>query len=245
MDELRRRGHIITIATGRATGSAIPLAHRLGLDGENCYMITYNGSQIYDWKTGKNIYQAGLPMELVRFLFDVGRKFDIDIQTYSEDAVLVEWDSYDIREYIKIQDIPFHIVDDVTKVLTWEPPKVLAADYRNINRVNEFRRYIEPKVKGRADTFLSHPELLEFVPVGVNKGTAIHFLCHYLGLPVENTVAAGDAENDLTMLQAAHVGCAMINGEEKVKQAADYVTVNDCDHDGVAEILHHFILDVE
>ena len=44
------------------------------------------------------------------------------------------------------------------------------------------------------------------------------------------------------MIITAGVGAAMINGEQAVKDAADYVTVNDNDHSGVAEIIEKYIL---
>jgi len=53
--------------------------------------------------------------------------------------------------------------------------------------------------------------------------------------------AAGDAENDLSMIQAAGCGIAMANGEDTVKAAADIVTEKDNDHDGLADILMNII----
>lgn len=44
------------------------------------------------------------------------------------------------------------------------------------------------------------------------------------------------------MIQAAHIGAAMCNGVDLLKEQADYVTKSDCDHDGVAEIIEKFIL---
>lgn len=76
----------------------------------------------------------------------------------------------------------------------------------------------------------------------LTKGSAVRFLCEYTGIPLCNTIAAGDAENDISMIRAAHIGCAMKNAEEEVKQAADYITENDNNHDGVAEIIHKFVL---
>ena len=70
---------------------------------------------------------------------------------------------------------------------------------------------------------------------------AITFLCSYLGVPIENTVAAGDAENDISMLKTAKVGAAMANGTLQVKEAADYVTVSDNNQGGIAEIIQNFI----
>ena len=246
LEELRRRGHRICISTGRALASAKHLARELELDGDGCYIIAYNGGLLYDCGAGKVIYRVGLKADLVRLAFDEAHAYGIPVQTYAEDdAVLAEADTESLRTYMKIQTLGCHIVDDVTKYMGETTPKVLFVEYGKPDFVQRFRDILAPKLGERADLFLSHNDMLECVPPGVNKGAAVRYLCEHLGIPIENSVAAGDAENDLTMIQAAHVGCAMINGEEPVKAAADYVTANDCDHDGIAEILHRFILDPE
>ena len=48
--------------------------------------------------------------------------------------------------------------------------------------------------------------------------------------------------NDIPMIQAAHVGAAMINGDDCVKEVADYITTTDNNHGGVAEVIRKFIL---
>ena len=92
------------------------------------------------------------------------------------------------------------------------------------------------------DCFFSSKQLLEIVPKGVHKVSALERLCRLLDIPVANSVAAGDEENDITMLRAAGVGCAMHNAAETVKEAADYVTVHTNDEDGIAEIVEKFLL---
>ena len=42
------------------------------------------------------------------------------------------------------------------------------------------------------------------------------------------------------MIQFAGLGVAMANAQEKVKDVADYITVNDNDHDGIAEVIEKF-----
>jgi hypothetical protein len=44
------------------------------------------------------------------------------------------------------------------------------------------------------------------------------------------------------MILAAGIGCAMQNADESLKKQADYVTENDNNHGGIAEILHRFCL---
>ncbi len=58
----------------------------------------------------------------------------------------------------------------------------------------------------------------------------------------KNTVAAGDEENDISMLKAAAVGVCMANGTPALKEIAAYITEHDNDHDGIAEIIERFDL---
>ena len=70
----------------------------------------------------------------------------------------------------------------------------------------------------------------------------MQFLCRHLGISMDQTIAVGDAENDISMIKAAHTGIAMQNASEDVKAAADYVTSTDCDHCGFREAILKFML---
>ena len=56
-----------------------------------------------------------------------------------------------------------------------------------------------------------------------NKGTAVHQVCDYLGIPVKNSIAFGDSMNDKEMLETAGLSICMDNGNEQLKQIADDV----------------------
>lgn len=43
-----------------------------------------------------------------------------------------------------------------------------------------------------------------------------------MGVPLADTVAIGDSDNDLTMIEVAGIGIAMGNGEQCAKDAADW-----------------------
>ena len=57
---------------------------------------------------------------------------------------------------------------------------------------------------------------------------------------MSHTFAAGDEDNDISMLKVAGHGVAMANASEQVKAAADIITVNDNNHDGLIEILNKY-----
>lgn len=62
-----------------------------------------------------------------------------------------------------------------------------------------------------------------------------------MGIDQSETMAFGDAENDMEMLQFVNIGVAMGNGKEEVKAVADYVTTS-VDDDGIMRALKHFEL---
>ena len=81
---------------------------------------------------------------------------------------------------------------------------------------------------------------VEILPASINKGQGLLQICKLLDIPAEETVAFGDAENDIPMLKAAGLGVAMENATEATKAAADRVTLsNNCD--GIAAVVETFL----
>ena len=68
------------------------------------------------------------------------------------------------------------------------------------------------------------------------KGNALRALCEKTGIAVEDTIAFGDSQNDVNMLQAAGLGVAMENSPQEVKELADQVTL-DNEHEGLLKVL--------
>lgn len=137
--------------------------------------------------------------------------------------------------------MPVRILPDPPGELTKEPFKILTSCLHDREHHQAYRRSLEDWSKDKISLFFSSDYYLEHVPLGVSKGNAIHILCQLLNVPIENTYAAGDAENDIAMLKAAHTGIAMANGTAEVKKVADYITKSDNNHGGIREIIKNFI----
>lgn len=82
---------------------------------------------------------------------------------------------------------------------------------------------------------------IEFTSPGVDKGTGLAELARIAGVDIAQTIAVGDAQNDLPMLRAAGLGVAMGNALPEAVEAAD-AQVADNDHGGVAEAIRRFLL---
>ncbi len=75
----------------------------------------------------------------------------------------------------------------------------------------------------------------------MDKGAAVLQLCRILGISPEQAVAVGDESNDISMIKEAGIGVAVKNAVSAAKEAADYITQNDNNHDAVAEVIEKFM----
>ena len=236
-------GHRVVINTGRPLHSAIIQNERLGFSQNGCYVVCFNGGVIYDAYRKQIIYRKGLSLSTAIPILELCNETGVHVQTYDMERVLVEprWDDELIQKYCGRILMEYRVVPDFRTSLTEEPPKILAVSETNRPALDELQREL-PERFPDVDCFFSARHLLEIVPKGIHKGSALERLCGILNIPVANSIAAGDEENDLTMLLAAGIGCAMANAVPTVKQAADYVTVHNNDEDGIAEIVEKFLL---
>lgn len=237
-------GHRVVITTGRLLVSAIEQARRLDLTGLGCYLITFNGGIIYDLGAKKVIFEKNVPLELVQAVFEEANRRGLHIQTYDERQVLVEprCDDEAVRRYCSIILMTYSVVPSVA-ALTREPAKLLLIDFQNKAPLEDFQAWVLERYGDKLDSFFSCEQYLEVIPRGMSKGNALLQLAGLLGIPQKNTVAAGDAANDLSMIEAAGVGVAMCNGTEEVKAAADTITTRDNNHDGIAEVIEKYLFD--
>lgn len=237
-----RAGYEIVITTGRSYSSAEYIREHYGLDRIGCrYMIVFNGAAILDCKTGELLFSRTLALEYVKELVDAARSADVYLHTYEGDMVLTEREDENLAVYLKRTNMKARVVQDLQKALEQPPHKMLAIDVKDPARLHVFLKDQEAWAKGKIDMYFSSREYLEVIPEGVSKGAALRMFCERMGIPVQDTIAAGDENNDLSMIAAAGTGCAVANAQEEVKAAADYVTENDNNHSAIAEIVDRFI----
>ena len=64
-------------------------------------------------------------------------------------------------------------------------------------------------------------------------------LAEHLNIPFSQIMACGDGNNDMEMVKRAGLGVAMENGEEALKEIADFVTKSN-NKEGVAYAIEKF-----
>lgn len=231
-------GHIVTVATGRTFESALKVVDELGLNLPGCYLICYNGAMVYDFKQKKALIDIRLKKEQVAYLFSEAYRYDLYIQTYQEGKIWTNFDCPELEHYQNASKLEKEIHEDVVHDLIEDPHKVVLIGFQK-EKLKQFQQdHLEWEEKNCASLF-SCNEYLEYCPFQATKGEALKFIASHLNIAIENTIAVGDEENDISMLLAAGCGVAMGNAKDDVKKQADYTTLsnNDC---GVAQVIKTF-----
>lgn len=237
-------GHYLVVATGRPVKSGFKVVKSLGLTMPGCYMVAYNGAVLFDCANETICMEQSIPLEHARYLFAEAKKYGLYVQTYGmDDKILAEQDGLELDFYVRgnRNALNYQVCENVCDEIGREPNKVLLISMEE-QKLHNFQRDHREWEADKCNSMFSCREFLEYLPKGVDKGNGVSKLCEILGIPLENAYAAGDEQNDISMIRAAGVGIAMKNAIDEVKEAADYVTVNDNDHDAIAEVIDKLIL---
>ncbi|MBD5459928.1 MAG: Cof-type HAD-IIB family hydrolase [Lachnospiraceae bacterium] len=235
--EFTQAGNHLILTSGRPLPSVLEVKNAQKLNLPGCsIIITYNGALVYDCAAQKPLLCHRLSLEDVRYVSEQAQKWNLHIHTYSDTHIIAREYNRELEYYTSRIHLPIQYADDLACALTQPPCKIQCICLDDRQRLEAFRRHLLPHLGDRVNIMFSNDKYLELLPKDASKGKAIQFVRQYLHLPVSHSYAAGDEENDISMLQAAGCGIAMANATEDVKKAAGIITANDNDHDGLLEI---------
>ena len=80
---------------------------------------------------------------------------------------------------------------------------------------------------------------MDFMNIGVNKGTAIERIQEAYDITYDETMAFGDYLNDYEMMQSCKYSYAMGNAHPKLKEISNYQAKSN-DEDGVMEVIKEY-----
>ena len=241
INNLIKRGTAVTLCTGRGVAelkdytddfSAIP------------YGILNSGGCVYDFTKRQSIHRILLDDSSLIECIRAAQKVKAMPYLLTEDASVAQ--AEDMRDvsrfqmgmYQSLYDRVATIVPDMETYVREHPGKSLklCIFHRDSGTREQTRREIEHLGMELAD---AETTSLEISPRGVTKALGLQILCRYLGIPIEESVAVGDADNDIDVLKAAGLSVAMGNANKTVKDLCD-VIVADNDRDGVVEVIDRF-----
>lgn len=254
-------GTIVVLASGRMPSSVKNLAKEIGADK---YIISGNGTLVYDLQNEEIIYDAFLEKSKVLEIIKICEENSIYYNVYTEDSVLTKSLSYNVLFYDSENSkkpiekrTNINIIDDIYKYISENDVIVLKmticdsdkAIFSSIVRklktipkidVLEVEHMSRKNIKSGSIDVAVEYFYTEIAKENTNKWTAIEFLMEKLDIKKDEVMAIGDNVNDKEMVENAGLGISMGNSMLAANNIGDIV-VSDNNSDGVAEAINKYI----
>lgn len=229
--EAQRQGLRLALASGRPTEGIRPLAEELEMARWGGFILSFNGTQIWDLQSGKILYQRVLDLERIPTIYGLAKKYQVGLLSYKDGAVLTETpdDPY-IELECRVNKMPFTAVPSFVDAITEPVPKCLMTGEGS--HMAEIEGPIRDALPGLS-VYRSEAYFIEIMPEHIDKAYSLEQLLKIQGFARDELAACGDGFNDISMIRYAGLGIAMANAVPAVKEAADFVTASN-DEDGIA-----------
>lgn len=233
----RANGHKVYICTGRSEAEVYPYIWDIGLDG----MIGGNGAYIKDGDTV--IFDQCLSLEEETKIVDWLESRGLEFYLEATDGLFAS-KNFETRAQPTINEYSQRKGRGPTTIREVFPDMIFGANlYRgDVHKISfvldSFQDHLDSKEafpNTKAGTWGGAGQTALFGDLGIqdiDKAFAIDKLLSYIGANVEDTIAFGDAQVDISMFENCALSVAMGNGSKECKEAASFVT-SDVDEDGL------------
>jgi Cof subfamily protein (haloacid dehalogenase superfamily) len=237
------RGVRVVVATGRPYASARKFQAALELDTP---LICYQGALVKEVLNEQHtLLTEPLPEEPLDEVIELVEQRGWEFNLYSEDFIYLAQMNHPESFYERWFGLPCARVPSLTDALktmraTGTAPLkgMFLGEPEDIDRLTP---EVEERFGARFAVVRSHSLFSEITAPGVSKGSSLAFLAGRYRIARDDTIAAGDNGNDVSMIQWAGVGVAMANATAEAMAVADWVAPSVTD-DGVATLIDKFIL---
>ena len=215
--------------------SALPYAREAGIHDP---LVCYQGAVVADPDTGEFLRHVPIPLELARETIAAVEAEGFPLNVYVDDELYVVRETAESEAYARFQKLAVHPVGDLLAWLDKPPTKLVSVG--DPLELDDLEVRMKERFDGRLYISKSLPHFLEFAHPDVTKGSGLEFLAGLLGFTRAETVAFGDGENDVELLEWAGYAVAVANAHPKVLAVADYVCPS-VEEEGVAQVIEAYL----
>ena len=235
LEAARDAGIHVVVATGRMFRSVLPYAETAGIATP---LVCYQGAAVVDPRTREWLLHEPIPLALAREAIEAVQSEGFGLNCYVDDDLYVASVTDHARAYADFQSLPLHEVGDLLAWIERPPTKlVVVADP---DALDVLRPRLEAGFGNRLFIAKSLPYFLELASPAISKGSGLAFVSQHLGFTAAQTVAFGDGENDLELIDWAGYGIAVENGHVALKARADWTCPGPAE-EGVAQVIEAYL----
>jgi Cof subfamily protein (haloacid dehalogenase superfamily) len=232
---LVERGVTCVIASGRMHEATTRFSDDLALDAP---IISYNGSMVKHPHTGEVWRHVRVPAnpasEVIRFCAEHGHHLNYYLNDHLYIAARSAWAEF----YLRQTGSPVEVIGDLTPLVGSEPTKMILID--SPETTDQLLALFRDRFGESLYITKTNPEYLEFMNPAASKGVALELVANRLGIAREATIAFGDGNNDLPMIEWASLGVAMGTAKPHILAAADEIAPP-YNEDGLGEYIEELL----
>jgi Cof subfamily protein (haloacid dehalogenase superfamily) len=247
ISDARTSGIDVAIATGRPDLLVRDYVRQLEI---TLPVVSCNGALIRDCATEEIIHMQAIPPDSAAAILELCLDRGVDCLAYTPYGIWFPRYSRRIvffHEYNELAraggtplvDMRFYDESDLCSIARIGVVKVFLGRIVE-NDIEEATSAIRSTIPG-IDMVNSVGDSRDIMAAGTSKGEALRMLAAHAGIDPCQVAAFGDAENDISMFEAAGISFAMGNSPADVREAAMHITASNRE-DGFAKAVYQHIL---
>jgi len=229
IQKARKNGVRVFVATGRHTRTYEEgkILQGIALDG----YVAVNGQLCY-LPDDTIIHKAVLDPQDVTVVLRLAEELNFACGLVETDKIYLTKIDENVRSFHEMIKIPL--------------PMVTSPDGAASRDVLSVAPYIDYETELQITPYLRNSEIVRFNPYNCDvipreggKDVGMQAVLDYFGVPIEQAMAIGDGQNDISMLKAAGIGVTIGQCSPEVMAAADY-HAPEADEDGIWHTFEKF-----
>ena len=256
--EAQKNGVHFIVSSGRGYNEIKPLIEAADF---NLPMITLNGAEVLD-ENGKVLSSSPLPKITAKKIIRLLRKKGLYAEVITSKGIYSDNKAKRIENFAELltrvsPDTPYKLAvimasnrlelmninytDDYMELIDEKHTKV----FKIVAFSSEGKKVLDPirdEISQNSELVVtsSSESNIEINHVNAQKGIALQAYADYLNIPMDNVMAIGDNNNDVSMLKVAGMSYAMENGSNEVKMLAKRIADTNTS-DGVGKAIEEVL----
>ena len=256
--EAQKNGVHFIVSSGRGYNEIKPLIEAADFTSP---MITLNGAEVLD-ENGKVLSSSPLPKITAKKIIRLLRKKGLYAEVITSKGIYSDNKAKRIENFAELltrvsPDTPYKLAvimasnrlelmninytDDYMELIDEKHTKV----FKIVAFSSEGKKVLDPirdEISENSELVVtsSSESNIEINHVNAQKGIALQAYADYLNIPMDNVMAIGDNNNDVSMLKVAGMSYAMENGSNEVKMLAKRIADTNTS-DGVGKAIEEVL----
>lgn len=210
--------NVVVICTARPRYHTQKISNEVGA---NNFIISSNGSEIYDVQKKKVIWAKYIDKKSCKLLYDYAILNNIRIMYVLENTEYVTQFTRNDNQVLLTEDNFDEVINNKVK-------QVMVIG-KEKDKINMFKEIVQNEYKMNIlDSSKENSEENWFSVVSneASKGIAVLKLSKYINVSKENIIAIGNDNNDISMFKVAKISAAVSNSTKKALENAKYKIQN-------------------